>query len=372
MAGKDYYEILGVKRDADKKMIRKAFRKLAKTYHPDRNKDDKAAVARFKEVNEAYNVLNDDKKRHQYDQFGEARAHGFSGDEFWSTFGGGRGGRGGRSAQPGEEFSWGGLGDIFSQFFRRESPGGSAPCAGPMRGQDITARGQVPFEMAINGGRIAVSVPGTFTCKQCKGSGAASGTRAQACPTCRGTGSVQESQVGFAFSRPCPQCFGRGTTIATPCDQCHGTGTEQSTRRYTVKIPRGVRNGQKIRLAGQGQPGSNGGTNGDLLVEIGVAAHAQFKRKGLTVSSDATVNIVQATLGAKVRVATVQGDTDVRIPPGTQSGEKLRLRGRGVVAADGRKGDHVVAVRITTPKDLTDEQKELLRKFAESADIESE
>ena len=367
MAGKDYYEILGVKRDADKKTIRQAFRKLAKKYHPDRNKGDKDAEARFKEVNEAYNVLSDDKKRRQYDQFGEARAHGFSGDQFWSTFGGGRAGRG---KQPGGEFSWGGLGDIFSQFFRHESSGGGfTQRAGPVRGQDITARVQIPFEMAVSGGRIAVSVPGVFPCKQCKGSGAAPGTKAQPCPTCRGTGSVQESQVGFAFSRPCPHCFGRGTIIATPCSQCRGTGNEQRNRRFNVTIPKGVRNGQKIRLAAQGEPGSNGGANGDLLVEVGVAAHAKFKREGLNVNSDVTINMVQAALGAKVRVATVQGNAEVRIPPGTQSGDKLRLRGRGVVAADGRKGDHVVTVHITTPKNLTDEQKELLRKFADSAGL---
>ena len=369
MAGKNYYDILGVKRDASKAEMRKAFRKLAKKHHPDRNKGDKASEARFKEVNEAYNVLNDDEKRKQYDTFGQVRDQGFSGgQDFWSAFGGGRAGGGRPGGAQAESFSWGGVGDIFSQFFRRESPfgaGGASRRAGPMRGEDIEANVTVPFDMAVSGGKAKITVPGTFACKTCAGTGAKPGTKPQPCSLCHGTGSVQDVQGGFAFSRTCPQCFGRGAVVGSPCSDCRGTGQVQQARRYQVNIPRGVRDGQRIRLAGQGQPGSNGGPNGDLYVRAQVARDARFARKGNNVHSEVTVTMVQAALGTRVDVQTVQGKASVRIPPGTQSGDPLRLRGKGITSADGRTGHHVVTVRVMTPKDLTPEQKELLKKFAE-------
>ena len=364
MASKDYYEILEVKRDASTQEIKRAFRRLAKKYHPDRNKGDKTAEARFKEINEAHSVLTDKKKRAQYDQFGEARTHGFTGSGFWDNR------RHAQGMPEGGTFSWGDLGgaeDIFSQFFRRESPfAGQTRRAGPIRGRDLTASVEVPFDYVVHGGRMNIAVPGVFTCKKCGGSGAKPGTKAETCPQCRGTGNVQTVQIGFAFSRPCPRCFGRGQVITAPCPQCNGAGQEQSTRRYQVKIPRGVRDGQRIRLAGQGQPGRNRGPNGDLLVEVRVARDAEFKREGNDVFSDVTIGMVEAALGTRIRVRTVQGDAMMNVPAGTQPGARLRLRGRGIVTPDGHRGDHYAVIRVTTPKNLTDEQKELLRQFSKA------
>jgi molecular chaperone DnaJ len=361
MAGKDYYELLGVKRDASAKEIKKAFRQLAMKHHPDRNKGDKDAERRFKEINEAYNVLSDPKKRTQYDRFGEARERGFAGGDFWEAFSRGRG------RHKGESFSWsdaGGLGDILSQFFRRESPFGERTArTGSMRGEDIETTVQVPFDVAVKGGRMTLRIPGVHACAKCSGSGAKPGTKPRTCPSCRGTGMVQTQQGAFAVSRPCPQCFGRGTVIATPCPECRGAGQSETTRKYQVKIPRGVREGQRIRLAGQGQAGRNGGAAGDLYVTVHVAAHTDFTRRGNDVYGEVAVSMVQAALGTRVRVNTVQGEADVNVPPGTQPGDRLRLRGRGIASADGAKGDHYAIVRVVVPRKLSEEQKRLLREF---------
>ncbi len=369
MPPKDYYEILGVSRNATEAKIKKAYRRLARKHHPDQNKGDKQSEQKFKEINEAYHVLIDKEKRAQYDRFGEARQRGFAGDDFREAF------MRGRRARPQEEFSWGDagdFGDILSQFLRRESPFGAQGWrAGPMKGEDIEVAVQVPFEAAVRGGKMNVAVPGVFACSKCNGTGAQPGTKSQTCPTCRGRGNVQTAQGGFAFSRPCPQCFGRGQVITMPCSQCRGSGQVETTRRYQVKIPRGVRDGARIRLTGQGHPGRDGGPSGDLYVRVGVAEHAEFKRTGNDVTSEVAVNVVQAALGTKVRVRTVQGDAVVRVPPGTQPGDRLRLRGKGVVGSDGSAGDHYLTIRVTVPKDLTDEQKDLLRKFGQSAGLEA-
>ena len=371
MAGKDYYDILGVKRDASKDDIRKAFRKLAKKYHPDRNKGDKEAEARFKEANEAYNVLSDDKKRRQYDQFGRLRDEGFSGgQDFWQSFGGGRAGA--RGKKRGGFASWGDVGDIFSQFFRNASPFGRPGRAGPVRGEDLETSITVPFDLSVRGGKIAITLPGHAPCETCKGTGAQPGTGARECSLCHGTGTIQEAQGGFAFSRTCPQCFGRGSVVGTPCRVCRGTGRTGKTRRLRINIPRGVADGQRIRLAGQGEPGKDGGPSGDLIVRVHVASDERFERKGNDVHSEATINMVQAALGTTVEVGTVQGNASVRVPPGTRSGARLRLRGRGVTSADGRTGHHYVTIRVAIPRKLTTEQKELLRKFARSAGLDAE
>jgi len=364
MPGKDYYQILGVGRKAGAAELKKAFRKLAKKYHPDRNKDDKHAEQQFKEVNEAYNVLIDKKKRAQYDRFGTARDHGFTGEGFYQDFTRGQS----RAPGGGRNTSWsdlGGLGDIFSQFFRRESPfEGQSQRAGPMRGQDTEVSVNVPFDRAVSGGKMTISVPNVFTCRACKGSGAKPGTSAATCPECRGTGSVQDAQGGFAFSRPCPRCYGRGKIIATPCPVCHGTGQEQATRRYQIKIPEGVRNGRRIRLSGQGRPGRNGGPRGDLYVRVLVGKHPEFTRRGNDIYSKISVNLVDAALGARKKIATVHGSAMVAIPPGTQSGTQLRLKQRGIASADGRTGNHYVTIKVTTPRNLTEAQKNILRQFA--------
>jgi len=368
MATKDYYEILGVPRTASEEEIKKAFRRLAKQHHPDRNRGDKSAEQRFKEINEAHSVLTDKQKRAQYDQFGEARARGFTGSEFWDTFKGAQ-----AKPRDGERFVWSDfddLGDVFSQFFRRESPfGARAGRRGPTRGEDIEVRLQVPFNTATLGGRIEISIPSVFSCDRCGGSGGEPGTGSQTCPLCHGHGNIESVQGAFALSRPCPRCYGRGQVITAPCRQCNGTGQVQTTRRFNVAIPRGVREGQKIRLAGQGQPGRDGAPSGDLLVEVHVEEHPQFKRKGNDIYGEATVNVVQAALGARVRVPTIHGEVALRIPPGTQPGTSLRLRGRGVKSAGGDAGDHYVTIRVTTPANLTKEQEALLRQFAKSADL---
>ena len=260
---KDYYEILGVPRTASEEEIKKAFRRLAKQYHPDRNKGQKAAEQRFKEINEAHNVLIDKDKRAQYDQFGEARAKGFAGSEFWDSFRSRQGGRPRGAPQAEEYFSGaesGDLGDIFSQFFRREAPfGGRSRRRGAQQGEDIEVALQVPFEMAAHGGETEIAIPSVFSCDRCGGSGSEPGTRSQVCPVCHGAGNVQAVQGAFAFSRPCPRCYGRGEVIAKPCSKCNGTGEIQATRRFRLKIPRGVRDGQKIRLAGKASPGATAG-----------------------------------------------------------------------------------------------------------------
>jgi len=367
---KDYYQILGVARNATEEEIKRAYRWLARQYHPDRHKGDKQAEQKFKEINEAYHVLMDKEKRAQYDRFGEARERGFTGTDFWEAF------TRGRRAGPQEAFSWtdlGGLGDILSQFFRRESPFASRVWrAGPARGEDVEVAAEVPFDVAVRGGRMTVSVPGVYACSRCRGSGAEPGTRSQVCPTCHGTGHVEAVQGAFAFSRPCPRCFGRGQVIATPCRECRGTGQVETTRRFQVTIPRGVRDGARIRLAGQGQPGRDGGPSGDLYVRVRVTRHPEFQRSGNDIISQATINLVQAALGTKLRVRTVQGDALVTVPPGTQPGDRLRLRGKGVKGPDGRAGDHYVVIRVTVPKNLTQEQKDLLRRFARSAGLEAD
>jgi len=367
MAEKDYYQILGVKRDADDKEIKKAYRRLAKKYHPDRHGGDKTAESRFKEVSEAYSVLSNKKKRTQYDQFGEAQARGFTGGDFWEQFGGG--------GQARSADTPGGLGDIFSQFFRHATPFGSRTSRStPMRGQNVEASVRVPFNFAISGGKTTLKVPGLFPCSKCGGSGAKPGTRSKTCPRCHGSGNILNAQGGFAFSQPCRTCFGRGSIIATPCTTCRGTGQEQTTRTFHVKIPRGVRNGQKIRLAGQGNPGVMGGPSGDLLIEVLVEPHSDFKRDGKDIYSEATVGMVGAALGMRIRVHTVKGDATLRVPPGTQPGDKLRLKGRGVTAAEGSNGDHYVTIRVVTPRNLTEDQKKILQKFAKATDetVESE
>ena len=374
MPGKDYYEILGVPRTASEEDIRKAFRRLAKQYHPDRNKGDKNAERRFKEMNEAYSVLIDKQKRAQYDQFGEARDKGFTGNDFWENINRRRGRRAERQAPQDEEsFQWedvGDAGDIFSQFFHRESPGGwGARQSGPVQGEDVEATLEVPFDTAVAGGKMGISIAGVVVCERCGGSGAQPGTKSQTCPVCHGAGNVQAFQGAFAFSRPCPRCFGRGQVISTPCSTCNGAGQTQTTRRFNVTIPRGAQDGQKIRLAGQGRPGRNGGPAGDLYIELRVADHPDFHRKGMDIHSDVHINIVQAALGARVSVRTVSGQAAVRIPPGTQPEAVLRLKGRGVTSSDGVTGDHYVTIHVDIPTRLTPRQTELLRQFARESGL---
>ena len=247
---------------------------------------------------------------------------------------------------------------------------GAAAQQRPARGKDVVTSVTVSFDQAVEGTTLRLSLPLTQTCSRCKGSGAEPGTSATTCAACGGRGTVQSQQVGFAFSRPCPQCFGRGKVVTSPCSNCRGLGEEKRTRRFAVKIPRGVRNGQKIRLAGHGEPGRVGGPPGDLLVEVRVRGHASFRREDNDIHSEAAINMVQAALGAKIKVPTINGSVTLKVPPGTDSGARLRLRGRGVQTAGGGKGDHYVTIRVETPRKLKPAQKELLKQFAKEAGLE--
>lgn len=372
MGKSDYYETLGVKRDASVSEIKRAYRRLAKKYHPDRNKGnkEKEAEEKFKEISEAYHVLSDKKKRAQYDRFGEASAQGFGGG-FWDVFTG-RGaqrGRGKRRTTTYEDL--GDFGDIFSRLFRGgSSEAGAGAQQRPARGDDVVTFVTVSFKQAMQGAKLRVSLPLNQTCTRCEGRGAEPGTKTTRCAACGGSGTVQSQQLGFAFSRPCPQCFGRGKVVTRPCTSCRGLGLEKRTRRFEVKVPRGVRNGQKIRLAGQGEPGRLGGPGGDLLVEVRVREHATFRREGNDIHSETTINMVQAALGTKINTATINGSVALTVPPGANSGTRLRLRGRGVEASGGASGDHYVTIRVETPRSLTVQQKELLKRFAREAGLE--
>ena len=370
MPQKDYYKTLGVDAKASKDDIKKAYRRLAKKYHPDRNKGDAAAEQRFKEISEAHSVLNDDKKRRQYDLMGDAAAHGGPGADFWQSVMGGRGGRGRTQHVRYEDL--GDMGDLFSQFFTGGDAfgqSGRAAHRGPARGANVISRVRIPFDVAATGGKIKVKVPVDTVCKVCSGAGADPKQGETTCPTCNGSGHAESNMGGFAFSRACPQCMGRGKILTKPCDACRGAGLRRTERTFKLSVPAGVRDGRRIRLAGQGSESPAGGKRGDVLVEVRVLPSREFRRKGDDVHSEATLSIIQATLGTTVEVDTVQGKTSVTVPPGTDSGAQLRLKGKGIRTKDGKAGDHYVTIKVATPKDLTDEQRRTLENFADSADI---
>jgi molecular chaperone DnaJ len=377
MAQKDYYQILGVGEKATPDEIKKTYRKLAKKYHPDSNPDDEQAAEKFKEINEAHEVLSDPKKRKQYDDLRHFAQTGYGGrgfgqgvniNDIFSQFG--QRGGGGRA----QSFSFedlggvGGFGDIFSNIFDR---GGHfrQQRYGPQKGQDLQAEVEVPFDVALKGGSTMITVAKDAACERCKGSGAEPGSSVEKCPQCGGSGMIAVSQGGFAVSRPCPQCYGRGEIVSQPCASCGGTGQVASRKRISIKIPRGIADGKKIRLRGQGQPGASGGPPGDLIIKVNIAPHRFFKRRGANVYCEVDINLAQAVLGTKLRVRTInEKRAALKIPPGTQSGTTFRLKGLGVDVGD-RKGDQMVTVRVTIPTDLKPEDRELFEKFSASADL---
>jgi molecular chaperone DnaJ len=373
-ATKDFYKILGVAENASADEIKKAYRKLAKQFHPDANPNDTSAADRFKDASEAYSVLSDDAKRKQYDQ---VRKYGGLGG--LGGFGGGFGrgpGAGGAGPQPEginiEDLGGlGGLGDLFSSIFdagRRRGGAGARP-RGPQRGQNVEYAVEIPFEMAARGGRLPITVPISEPCSSCGGNGAAPGTMPSSCPECRGSGTVTFGQGGFAVSRPCPACYGRGTIPTDPCPTCQGQGQIRSQRSLQVSVPPGVDTGSKLRLAGQGEMGPGGGARGDLLLTFRVLPHRFFSRDGLDVHCSVPINFPQAALGSKIRVKTVEGKHVVlRIPPGTQSGTKFRVKGQGIEKG-GRRGDQYVRVEVRVPDRLDQKQEDLLREFARVADL---
>ena len=359
---RDYYEVLGVSKSASDDEIKKAYRKLAKKYHPDVNPGDQAAEAKFKEVNEAYSILSDKEKRARYDQFGHAGV-----DPNY-----GAGGPGG-----GFGFDMGDidLGDIFGSFFGGGFGGfggsSSARRNGPQKGESLRANLTITFEEAAFGCEKEISLNRSEECGACHGSGCEPGTTAETCPDCRGTGvvRVQQRTGGFAFSSTaaCARCRGTGKIIHSPCKACSGSGSVKKSKRVTVSIPAGIDDGQAVSLRGQGNAGKNGGPAGDLIVGVRVKPSNQFRRDGTTVLYEQPVTFYQAVMGAELEIPTIDGKVKYNLPAGTQPGTTFRLRGKGIPELRGRgRGDQYVTVYIETPKNLNKEQKEALKKFAET------
>jgi molecular chaperone DnaJ len=349
---RDFYEVLGVSKSASQDEIKKAYRELARKWHPDRNPDDEQAEERFKEIQQAYDALSDEEKRKQYDA-GGGRFGGFGAGGFPGA--GGAGFPGGGFASD--------LGDIFSTFFRGRQQGPRE-----QRGRDLETEVRLSFDQAMHGTQIAVSVPTTGECPTCHGSGARPGTSPHTCPRCEGTGIDAQSQGLFSISQPCPECGGQGTIIEDPCPTCAGSGVTQETKRYRVNIPAGVHDGSRIRLAGKGEAGYRGGPRGDLYVTTRVAPSPVFKqRPDGNLEVDLPVTVTEAIQGGNIEVPTLNGSKTIRIAPGTQHGTVQRLRGEGPprTKASGR-GDIYYRIGIDVPSELTDEQRETVEKLAES------
>ena len=347
MAKKDYYELLGVERNASEADLKKAYRRLAMKYHPDRNPDDKVAESQFKEAKEAYEVLNDPQKRAAYDQFGHAGVDPSMGA------GGGAHGAGGFSDIFGDVF-----GDIFGGGGRR---GGSQV----FRGADLRYRLDISLEDAVHGTEVTIRVPALSQCDTCHGSGAKPGTNPKTCDTCAGQGQVRMQQGFFSIQQACPKCRGSGTVITDPCTTCHGQGRIKKTKTLSVKVPAGVDDGDQIRLAGEGEAGENGGPAGDLYVQMSLKPHPIFSRQGDDLYCDMPVSFVTTSLGGELEIPTLSGRANIKIPAGTQSEKLFRLRGKGVKnVRSGHVGDFYCKVSVETPVNLTAKQRELLEEFA--------
>jgi molecular chaperone DnaJ len=358
---KDYYQILGVPETADEAQIKKAYRNLAKKYHPDANPGNKAAENKFKEISEAHEVLANKQKRAQYDQMRRYGAGGFGG---FGGFEGARRRQGagtpGAGAQGheyedlssifGEFGGFGSFADIFSSIFGQgagsQYGGKTTRSRGPQAGEDLNNEIEIPLEMVAKGGRVNVRLELNEQCPVCNGSGAKPGSLARTCPECQGRGYVTFTQGNFAVSRPCPRCLGRGQILAEPCPRCGGEGSIRQPRTIAVKIPAGIESGKTIRLRGLGDPGAGGGPAGDLYLKVNITGNKAFWREGLDIHYRLPITNAQASQGAKVRVPTITNQQiDLKIPPGTKAGAKFRLRGFGL-AEDGRKGDQIVEVEI--------------------------
>jgi len=359
MAKRDYYETLGVERGASDDELKKAYRKLAMEMHPDRNPGDTSAEAKFKDVNEAYDILKDGEKRAAYDRFGHAAFEG------GGPFGGGQGGPGGGGGAAGFEFG-SGFADIFDEMF------GDFMGGGGRRGQERAARGndlrynlEIGLEDAFIGKKTTVRVPASVSCETCEGSGAEGGSKPVNCQSCQGRGRVRATQGFFTIERTCPTCNGAGQVIQNPCKVCRGTGRTHKERTLSVTIPAGVDDGTRIRLAGEGEAGMRGAVSGDLYIFITVAPHPFFQRDGANVYCRVPIPMTTAALGGSVEVPTVEGSrARVNIPAGTQSGAQFRLRGKGMsVLRSKSRGDMYIEVAIETPRNLSKKQQEILREF---------
>lgn len=357
MSKRDYYEVLGVAKTASEDELKKAYRKLARKYHPDVNRDNpKETEEKFKEVNEAYEILSNAERRAQYDQFGHAA--------FDAANGGGAGGFGGGGGA-------GGFSDIFDMFFGQSGFGGfgGGRSPGPERGSDLRYDMEIKFEEAAFGLDTEIQVPRTEDCSACQGSGSAPGTHPETCPDCHGTGQVQVTQ-NTPFGRmvnvkACDRCHGEGKIIKSPCKECHGRGKVRVNRKIKIKIPAGVDNGSRLRVTHEGEAGQRGGPPGDLYVYLFVKQHKLFTREGNDVICEVPINFVQATLGDEIEVPTLDGKVQLKVPEGTQTGTVFRVKDKGIPHLRGHgRGDQHVRVKIVTPKKLTNRQKDLLREFA--------
>lgn len=358
-AKRDYYEVLGLSKGASDDEIKKAYRQMAKKYHPDLHPGDAEAEKCFKEVNEAYEILSDADKKARYDQYGHAGVDPNMGA-------GGFGGYGG-----GFSADFGDLGDLFSSFF-----GGGASTQsrrnGPVRGEDLEAQITISFEEAVFGCKKEVSYNRIEKCADCKGSGAAAGSSPEICPQCNGQGQIrvtQQTMLGvMQTTKACPNCRGTGKIIKNPCQNCRGTGMVRLRKKLEVTIPAGIDDGQQIRLSGQGSEGRNGGPAGNLYITVHVRPHAFFERDGINVYCDVPITFTEAALGAEIDVPVLEGGTtEYKIPAGTQTGTQFTLRGKGIRQVNGRAtGDLIFRTVVETPKNLNSEQKELLRKLGES------
>ncbi|MDR0880218.1 MAG: molecular chaperone DnaJ [Clostridioides sp.] len=359
MASKrDYYEVLGVNKEATAQEIKKAYRKLAMKYHPDRNPGDKEAEEKFKEINEAYETLSDDTKRQNYDQFGPDGPAGFGGQGGYGNYSGGF-----------EDMFGGGFGDIFSDIFGGGFTGGGNRPRRPQRGNDIRKDVSITFEEAAFGKSIKIKVQRNEECDVCHGTGAKQGTSKRTCDTCHGTGqvrSVQRTPFGnIASTRECSACHGTGEVIDSPCSNCHGTGSVRKSKTIEVDIPAGIDDGQMIKVSGQGEYGEKGAPRGDLYVAVTVKPHSIYTREGNDVYLEMPITFVQAALGDEIEVPTLDGKVKYTIPDGTQTGTVFRLKGKGITKLrSASRGDQYVKVVIEVPTNLNQKQKDILNEFA--------
>jgi molecular chaperone DnaJ len=353
MAKRDYYEVLGVDKGVNAADLKKAYRRVAMKYHPDRNPDDKDSEEKFKEANEAYEVLSSEDKRAAYDRFGHAGVDGQSG------MGGGGGFGGGSFSDI--------FGDVFGDIFGGGGGGGRGGRAGPARGSDLRYNLDLTLEQAVKGASIQIKVPTLVSCKSCHGSGANAGSKPVGCTTCGGHGQVRMQQGFFSVQQTCPTCRGRGTIISDPCKSCHGQGRVEETKTLQVKVPAGVDTGDRIRLTGEGEAGPDGGPSGDLYVQVNVKQHAIFQRDGADLYCELPIGFVDAVLGGELEVPTLDGRVKLKVPAETQTGKMFKLRGKGVTPVrGGGVGDLLVRVTVETPVNLSNKQKEMLREFQAS------
>ncbi|MFI9593425.1 molecular chaperone DnaJ [Nonomuraea sp. NPDC052265] len=364
---KDYYAVLGVPKTATADEIKKAYRKLARQYHPDTNQGDAAKETKFKEVSEAYDVLSDGKRRKEYDEARTLFGSGVGGQrpggggfpfDFGDLFGGTAGQQGGGAGER--------LGDLFGGLFNRGGAGSTRTTSAtrPRRGQDIESEVTLSFTEAVEGTTVSLRLTSSAACTACTGTGAKAGTTPRVCPTCEGTGAASRNLGNFAFSEPCRDCKGRGLLVDDPCPVCEGSGRAKSTRTIQARIPAGVADGQRVKLKTKGAPGENGGPAGDLYILTHVKPHHVFGRTGDNLTVTVPVTFTEAALGAEIKVPILKGmPVTLRIPAGTPNGRTFRVRGRGVTRKDGTKGDLLASVEVLVPKTLDDKSRELLTEF---------